>query len=138
MITAETMKRYSLLVPDFTKNRKNVPPKEHRTAVTIALITICITVTSGVCSQALSLGHPIFIDKESEKVAYVSPVQQQALIKQSWIAKTNEKYPLSALRYPASGVAHVKMTKYINSKPIKINIVEINPKANRGTFTAWI
>lgn len=40
------------------------------------------------------------------------------------------RYPNSKVYFPTKGIAHIKKTKYINSKPIKINIVEINTKAN--------
>ena len=41
-----------------------------------------------------------------------------------------QKYQGNSITFPAAGVAHIKKTKYINSKPIKINIVELNTNVN--------
>ena len=41
-----------------------------------------------------------------------------------------KKYKTNKVYFPTDGVAHVKKIKYINSKPIKINIVEVNTKVN--------
>lgn len=129
MITAQVTRRIPLLVTDFNKRQREVPPRGRNIAL-VSLVALCITVTSGVCSKALSLNHPIFVDKGAEKIAYVNPIQAQLEQRQIWLSKTTQKYPLNSLRYPTAGVAHVKVTRYINSKPIKLNIVEINPKAN--------
>jgi exopolysaccharide biosynthesis protein len=43
-----------------------------------------------------------------------------------------QKYKTKNIYFPADGIAHIKKTKYINSKPIKINIVEISTKANQN------
>lgn len=40
------------------------------------------------------------------------------------------KYAGSYISFPKEGIAHIKQTKYINSKPIKINIVELNTRVN--------
>ena len=44
--------------------------------------------------------------------------------------KIRAKYRNSAVSFPAKGIAHIKKTKYIKSKPIKINIVELNTNVN--------
>lgn len=40
------------------------------------------------------------------------------------------KYAGSYIAFPKEGIAHIKQTKYINSKPVKINIVELNTRVN--------
>ena len=39
-----------------------------------------------------------------------------------------QKYPNSLIRTVTSGVKHVKMTKYYDGRPVKINVVEVNPE----------
>ncbi len=43
-----------------------------------------------------------------------------------------KKYKTSLVNYPTDGIAHIKKIKYINSKPIKINIVEISTAVNQN------
>ncbi len=40
------------------------------------------------------------------------------------------KYKNAYVSFPTAGIAHIKKTKYINSRPIKINIAEINTNVN--------
>jgi len=49
--------------------------------------------------------------------------------KKLWYASLKTRYNAPA-KNVADGVAHIKMTKKINGKPIKINVVEINTKVN--------
>lgn len=42
------------------------------------------------------------------------------------------KYSGSYINFPDIGIAHIKQTKYIKSKPIKINIVELNTRVNQN------
>ncbi len=42
--------------------------------------------------------------------------------------KIRKKYPNSGIRTITSGVKHVKMTRYYDGKPVRINLVEIDPK----------
>lgn len=43
-----------------------------------------------------------------------------------------KKYQSSQIVYPTDGIAHIKKIKYINSKPVKINIVELNTRVNKN------
>ena len=47
-----------------------------------------------------------------------------------WKTHTDLKYKGQLISRPAQGVIHVKVTKWINNRPVRINIVEINKKAN--------
>ena len=73
--------------------KQKVPPATLHTIILATIVTLCITVTSGVCSKALSLGHPIFIEENSkqEKIAYVSPLQQEAINRHNFIERINKK-----------------------------------------------
>lgn len=50
--------------------------------------------------------------------------------KNKWEASMRRKYNTGTVSVVEAGVVHVKLTKYINSQPIKINIVEVNKKIN--------
>lgn len=113
--------------------KQKVPPNSVYHIILATIVTLCITVTSGVCSKALSLSHPIFIEENTsnkDKIAYVSPIQNEILNRENFVQKINKKYPAKYISFPAYGVAHIKMTKYINQRPVKINIVEIDKSAN--------
>ena len=113
--------------------KQKVPPATLHTIILATIVTLCITVTSGVCSKALSLSHPIFIEENTsnkDKIAYVSPIQNEILNRENFVQRINKKYPAKIISFPTYGVAHIKMTKYINQRPVKINIVEIDKSAN--------
>ncbi len=50
--------------------------------------------------------------------------------KTKWENSLKQKYKNSAITTVEPGVVHVRLTKYINSQPVKINIVEVNRKIN--------
>ena len=113
--------------------KQKVPPATLHTIILATIVTLCITVTSGVCSKALSSSHPIFIEENTltqDKIAYVSPIQNEILNRENFVQRINKKYPAKSISFPTYGVAHIKMTKYINQRPVKINIVEIDKSAN--------
>ena len=134
MSTAEITGQISCSSGHIRQLKEKVPPNSVYNIILATIVTLCITVTSGVCSKALSSSHPIFIEKNQgqEQLAYVSPLQQEAINQHKFVERINKKYPIQSLSYPAKGVAHIKMTRYINSKPIKLNIVEIDRSANHA------
>jgi possible exopolysaccharide biosynthesis protein len=50
--------------------------------------------------------------------------------KQRWESMLRQRYRNGAILTLADGVKHIRMVKYINSRPVKINIVEVNTKIN--------
>lgn len=50
--------------------------------------------------------------------------------RRKWEESMRRKYNTGTVSVVEAGVVHVKLTKYINSQPIKINIVEVNKKIN--------
>ena len=131
MGTAEAIKK-TFCMAEFKKFKEKVPPSPYYNVILTAIVTLCITVTSGICSKALSSNHPIFFEENqnTQHVAYISPLQLEAQKQAEFVSRINSKYPLNALTYPTKGVAHIKLTRYINQKPIKLNIVEIDASAN--------
>ncbi len=103
--------------------------------VSVLLAILGITVTSGVCYLTLCRAHPIFA-YEGDYISFRTKAEffTKAEIEQkeyeTWKLNTDIKYKGLTVQHPAKGIIHVKTTKWINGKPIKLNIVEINPKAN--------
>lgn len=123
--------------------------------VSIVLAITGITITSGVCYMTLCQAHPIFAYEAivasnsvqtpvktfntmqgqnkislKSKTEILTKVQMEQNEYYRWKTHTDLKYKGQLVSYPANGVIHVKTTKWINNRPVKINIVEINKKAN--------
>ena len=77
------------------------------------------------------LSRPIFANTETEPIKTVF-VQDKIQIQNEFETNIKNKYSNSYITFPAYGIAHIKKVKYINKKPIKINIVEINTKINKN------
>ena len=110
-------------------------PRLPKDILSLLLAIIGITVTSGVCYLTLGQAHPIFAYEDSytafrskAEILTKAEIEQREL--DEWNSRTNYKYRGQLISRPAKGVAHIKMTKWVNNRPVKINIVEINQKAN--------
>lgn len=75
------------------------------------------------------LSRPIFANTMTEPIKTVF-VKDKLYLQKNFEENIKNKYHNSKISFPAYGIAHIQKTKYINKKPIKINIVEINTKIN--------
>ena len=50
--------------------------------------------------------------------------------KKLWDESVQQRYRNSRIHTVALGVKHMQMVKYINSRPVKINVVEVNRQLN--------
>lgn len=64
----------------------------------------------------------------SAKNSYKSSVQEVRL--KLWKISLARRYGNAYKNTVKDGVVHIKMTKYLNKKPLKINVIEFNPKIN--------
>lgn len=72
---------------------------------------------------------PIFAYNEADVIQKdTSQIHQKINFEQN----IKNKYQKAYISFPAKGIAHIKKIKYINNRPIKINIVEINTKINKN------
>ena len=78
---------------------------------------------------AFGLTKPIFAKTDTGQVK-VSNSGAEIYIKKNFEENIKNKYAGSYVTFPTEGVAHIKKTKFINSKPIRINIVELNTNIN--------
>ena len=93
----------------------------------LAFIIICILLAT------IALSQPLFANSTSKgaTIAYSPPPSSSIILdKKNFEENIRQKYRTNQINFPTTGVAHIKKTKYINSKPVKINIVEINTKVN--------
>lgn len=94
-------------------------------------------------SQNFLITNPIFANESSIiQNSYIGSIIQRdapstrikvfdlELEKSKWKTSINERYKTSNVTNVTEGVAHIRLVKYINSKPIKINVVEVNKKLN--------
>ncbi|MBE7705624.1 MAG: phosphodiester glycosidase family protein [Cyanobacteria bacterium SIG30] len=96
------------------------------------LFLFFVFLISGVILVANEASRPIF----ASELAYFSPsttvIIDEARAKSlNWQRKIEKKYGSNKVSFVTRGVAHIKLVKYINKKPVKINIIEINPKINK-------
>lgn len=59
---------------------------------------------------------------------YIKEEMNPEILKEKFDTRITEKYQGYNIKEVSRGIKHVKMTKYFNGRPVKINIVEINKK----------
>lgn len=103
--------------------------------------TILMTVF---CVPNLVINNPLAaLGTEMARTAYINnanlPVSEPLVTsqpmslteeKQRWDAMLRQRYKNARVVTVTEGVKHVQLVRYINSRPIKINIVEVNQKIN--------
>lgn len=89
------------------------------------------------CSQSLVVNNGILaseaINDNGINIEKQTPEEQTRSLteeKQRWESMLRQRYRNGAILTITDGVKHIRMVKYINSRPIKINIVEVNTKLN--------
>ncbi len=93
----------------------------------LAFIIICIMLA------LLGVSKPIFAKTPPPNEQIIAQVvNEEVYTNEQFRQNIKEKYKGLNVTFPNSGVAHIKKVKYINSKPIKINIIEINTKVNKN------
>ncbi len=105
---------------DYLKDKKRQDAK---------LNCIMIIFIISVLLISIGLSKPIFAKSDNIDVK-LADTGQEIYIQKNFEENIKNKYAGSYVSFPHKGVAHIKKIKYINSKPIKINIVELNTKVN--------
>ncbi len=124
MINSKTIEYYQnyygVYLSDYVGNSK---AQDTRINYILAFIVICILL------GAFSLSKPIFAKTDTpDTVAKVNI--ETIYTNEQFRNDIINKYKNTTVTFPTKGVAHIKKVEYINSKPIKINIVELNTKVN--------
>ncbi len=101
------------------------------------LILLSIIVTHN-----LSLGNNVkaheIISQTIHNNTYTSSVPNTGLFfskddeQKLWDNSVKQRYTNGAILTVAPGIKHIKLTKYYNSRPVKINVIEVNQKLNEN------
>ena len=93
----------------------------------LMFIIICILLAT------IALTPPLFASNnvKGDTIAYSPPPNNRTLVDtKTFEQNIRNKYKSNQISFPAKGIAHIKKVKYINSKPVRINIAEINTNVN--------
>ena len=90
---------------------------------------IIIAFLLAVLISAIVISKPIFAQENLNQVKMAASTDLLYLQK-NFEENIKNKYNKSYVTFPTKGVAHIKTTKYINGKPIKINVIELNTNIN--------
>lgn len=80
----------------------------------------------------LAMSRPIFAQSDINQTAIAGAYPNKVYIQKNFEENIQNKYANSHITFPTKGVAHIKKIKYINGKPIKINIIELNTNFNKN------
>ncbi len=96
----------------------------------IVLLSICLSNTVYINAKELALNIAMTnTHTGSATKAELFFVDKTAEI-EKWNNEVAIRYPKSTIKTLKEGIKHIKLTKYINSRPIRINVVEVNTKIN--------
>ncbi len=125
MINSKTIeyyqRYYGVYLSDYIGNKNS---QDTRMNYILAFIVICILL------GALSISKPIFAKTDTIEAAPPPTSVAEAYSQEKFENYIKQKYQSNYIYFPTNGIAHIKKVKYINSKPIKINIVELNTNVN--------
>ncbi len=118
--TSEYCRSYcGVYLSEYIKNKKSQDTK-----LNLILIFFIICVLLAV----IGVSKPIFAKADTTKT--VVNTQQSIYLQKNFEENIKNKYAGSYVTFPSKGIAHIKKTQYINSKPIRVNIVEVNTNVN--------
>ena len=121
-----------------TKTLKLTPPKMIATAINLSILTALVVLTNNFFKSPPIIAKEVRLAQGS----VVSPLLDNARAKENIKELTIEeqatnfnnsvrnRYKNSMIYDVALGVKHIKLTKTINGRPVRINVVEINQKLN--------
>lgn len=90
---------------------------------------VVVSVIFAVILLVFGFANPLFAKTDTLDIK-LTDTGQEIYLQKNFEENIKNKYGGSYVNFPADGIAHIKKIKYINSKPIKINIVELNTNVN--------
>ena len=114
---------YGLCLLSLSEYIKNKTNQDKRLNLAIILFLLAVLISTCILSKPIfaSSGAP----SEDAVVINSGPYLQK-----NFEENIKNKYLKAYINFPSNGIAHIKKTIYVNKKPIKVNIVEINTKVN--------
>lgn len=104
------------------------PPKLEKSAMSIAglSIAICLVFSQNLLISAKDIAG---ITGITPSVEYLKKQHQKELYFEKLI---QQKYPSNSIIEVEKGVKHIKMVRYYNHKPVRINVVELSQAVNKN------
>lgn len=121
-----------------TKTLKLTPPKMIATAINLSILTALVVLTNNFFKSPPIIAKEVRLAQGSVVSPLLESTRAKEDIKELTIEEqaTNfnnsirNRYKNSMIYDVALGVKHIKLTKTINGRPVRINVVEINQKLN--------
>ncbi len=121
-----------------TKTLKLTPPKVIATAINLSILTALVVLSNNFFKSPPIIAKEVRLAQGSVVSPLLDNTRTKEDIKELTIEEqaTNfnnsirNRYKNSMIYDVALGVKHIKLTKTINGRPVRINVVEINQKLN--------
>ncbi|MBD5401254.1 phosphodiester glycosidase family protein [bacterium] len=114
----------------FTKKELYIPFRTCEYVLTISLF-ICLVLTHTlflppIFANDLLANNAVTTPTLKEMSKYIQEEMNPEIKKEKFNNRINNKYKGLAVNNVADGIKHIRMVKYYNGRPVRINVVEIN------------
>lgn len=121
-----------------TKTLKLTPPKMIATAINLSILTALVVLTNNffksppIIAKEVRLAQGSVVSPLLENTKAKEDIKELTIEEQAtnFNNSVRNRYKNSMIYDVALGVKHIKLTKTINGRPVRINVVEINQKLN--------
>lgn len=121
-----------------TKTLKLTPPKMIATAINLSILTALVVLTNNffksppIIAKEVRLAQGSVVSPLLENTRAKEDIKELTIEEQAtnFNNSVRNRYKNSMIYNVALGVKHIKLTKTINGRPVRINVVEINQKLN--------
>ena len=121
-----------------TNTLKLTPPKMIATAINLSILTALVVLTNNffksppIIAKEVRLAQGSVVSPLLENTRAKEDIKELTIEEQAtnFNNSVRNRYKNSMIYDVALGVKHIKLTKTINGRPVRINVVEINQKLN--------
>ena len=121
-----------------TQTLKLTPPKMIATAINLSILTALVVLTNNffksppIIAKEVRLAQGSVVSPLLENTRAKEDIKELTIEEQAtnFNNSVRNRYKNSMIYDVALGVKHIKLTKTINGRPVRINVVEINQKLN--------
>ncbi len=121
-----------------TKTLKLTPPKMIATAINLSILTALVVLTNNffksppIIAKEVRLAQGSVVSPLLENTRAKEDIKELTIEEQAtnFNNSVRNRYKNSMIYDVTLGVKHIKLTKTINGRPVRINVVEINQKLN--------
>ena len=112
-------------------NQKLIEIAFYISVVAGLVLTQCLVFSSPLFADDMRLAKatlaPVGINQESIKNKILNEISPE-IRENNFNEYIKQKYPNSLIKTVAKGIKHIKMTRYYDGRPVKINVVEVDLK----------